>query len=161
MRGRMPGSIIVLWGLLVIIPSAARAETPADSVATHKVGKEPAPAPFAFADFSWVPGNAGPSERPLTVGPFTGEFRMDDVGHWSFAEPKDNTISGSSEAFRHGEFQVTQLGIGGDLLYKNVMGRIMTQFGSYSTTTPRNDPSPARGQWQLGDSYRYVSEAYG
>jgi hypothetical protein len=37
----------------------------------------------------------------------------------------------------------------------------MTQFGMYSTTTPRNDPSPAKGQWDLSDAYRYVSEAYG
>ncbi|HXX93846.1 MAG TPA: outer membrane beta-barrel protein, partial [Planctomycetota bacterium] len=62
---------------------------------------------------------------------------------------------------RHGEFQVTQLGAGGDLLYKNVMGRLMTQFGMYSETTPRNDASPARGQWNLDNAYRYISEAYG
>ena len=37
----------------------------------------------------------------------------------------------------------------------------MTQFGLYSETTPRNDASPARGQWDLADAYRYVSEAYG
>jgi hypothetical protein len=30
----------------------------------------------------------------------------------------------------------------------------------YSTTTPRNDPSPAKGQWDLSDAYRYISEAY-
>ena len=38
---------------------------------------------------------------------------------------------------------------------------VMTQFGMYSQTTPRNDASPARGQWNLADAYRYVSEAYG
>ena len=37
----------------------------------------------------------------------------------------------------------------------------MTQFGMYSQTTPRNDASPARGQWQLDNAYRYISEAYG
>jgi len=37
----------------------------------------------------------------------------------------------------------------------------MTQFGLYSETTPRNDASPARGQWNLADAYRYLSEAYG
>lgn len=121
----------------------------------------PASAPFAFADFSWMPGNLGAAERPLAVGPFTGEFRVDEAYHYSFAHPQDNTISGSSEVFRSGEFQLTQLGIGGDLLYKNVMGRVMTQFGMYSTTTPRNDASPARGQWQLDNAYRYLSEAYG
>src|SRR5258708_14371810 len=43
----------------------------------------------------------------------------------------------------------------------NVRGRLMTQFGLYSQTTPRNDASPARGQWQLDNAYRYISEAYG
>jgi putative OmpL-like beta-barrel porin-2 len=123
--------------------------------------KQPASEPFAFADFSWAPGNAGASERPLKVGPFTGEFRMDDTYHFSFKRPQDDVISGSSEVFRHGEFQVTQLGIGGDLNYRNVQGRLMTQFGMYSTTTPRNDASPGRGQWRLDDAYRYISEAYG
>ena len=37
----------------------------------------------------------------------------------------------------------------------------MTQFGLYSQTQPRNDPTPSRGQWNLGDAYRYLSEAYG
>jgi len=117
--------------------------------------------PFAFADFSWVPGNAGASDRPLTLGPFTGEFRVDTAYHHSFSRPEDDTISGSSEVFRHGEFQLTQLGFGGDLLYKNVQARLMTQFGMYSQTTPRNDASPARGQWNLDNAYRYISEAYG
>jgi hypothetical protein len=37
----------------------------------------------------------------------------------------------------------------------------MTQFGMYSQTTPRNDASPSRGQWNLADAFRYISEAYG
>jgi hypothetical protein len=31
----------------------------------------------------------------------------------------------------------------------------------YAATTPRNDASPARGQWDLDAAYRYISEAYG
>lgn len=148
---------------LVLAASLTRAEAPATD-STHagsNATPPPASPPFAFADFSWVPGNAGASDRPLTAGPFTGEFRLDDVYHYEFSNPKDGTISGSSEVFRHGEFQVTQLGIGGDILYKNAMGRLMTQFGMYSMTTPRNDASPGRGQWRLDDAYRYISEAYG
>jgi len=56
---------------------------------------------------------------------------------------------------------VTQLGVGGNFHYDNVRARLMTQFGLYSQTTPRNDASPARGQWNLADAYRYISEAYG
>ncbi len=117
--------------------------------------------PFAFGDMSWAPGNYGPSESVLRAGPFTGEVRLDVPYHYSLAAPVDHTISGSSEVFRHGEFQVTQVGLGGDLYYRGVHARVMTQFGSYSQTTPRNDPSAARGQWSLDNAYRYISEAYG
>ena len=79
---------------------------------------------------------------------------------YDFRHPKDDTISGSSEIFRSSEVQ-TQFGVGGDFHYGNVRARLMTQFGLYSQTTPRNDASPARGQWNLADAYRYVSEAYG
>lgn len=121
----------------------------------------PAKVAFGFADFSWAPGNGGPTQRPLSYGPFTGELRVDTVYHHSFANPVDHTISGSSEVFRSGEFQLTQLGFGGDFHYRGVHARLMTQFGLYSRTTPRNDASPAKGQWRLDDAYRYVSEAYG
>ncbi len=116
--------------------------------------------PFDFADFSWTPGGYGSADRPLKWGPFTGEVRIDTAYHYSFAHPSDDTISGSSEVFRHNELQVTQIGVGGDFLYENVQARLMTQFGMYATTTPRNDASPGRGQWRLEDAYRYISEAY-
>jgi len=124
---------------------------------------EPAkkPDPFAFADFTWLSGNPRTKESPIDTKVFTGEFRFDTAFHYSFNKPIDDTISGSTEVFRSGEFQVTQLGLGGDFHYDNVIGRVMTQFGMYSTTTPRNDASPGRGQWDLDTSYRYISEAYG
>lgn len=96
----------------------------------------------------------------LHSGAFTGELRVDAPYHYSFANPVDNTISGSSEVFRHNELQLTQLGIGGDFYYRGVHARLMTQFGMYSQTTPRNDPSAMRGQWNLDNAYRYISEAY-
>lgn len=120
----------------------------------------PQKVPFTFADFSWVPANAGSPTRPLSWGPFTGEIRVDVAYHHSLWNPSDNTISGSSEVFRSGEFQVTQLGFGGDFYFKGAHARLMTQFGMYAMTTPRNDASPARGQWRLDDAYRYISEAY-
>ncbi|MBL8716057.1 MAG: outer membrane beta-barrel protein [Myxococcales bacterium] len=118
------------------------------------------PAPFP-GDYTWAPGNGRTKDSPLSTEYFTGEFRADTAFHYSFKKPQDNTIGGSSEVFRHGEVQVTQLGIGGDFHAGKVMGRLMTQFGMYSMTTPRNDASPARGQWRLDDAYRYISEAYG
>ncbi len=89
------------------------------------------PEPFAFADFTWVPGNSRNHTNALESKYFTGELRVDAAYHYSFNHPKDDTIGGSSEVFRSGELQLTQLGIGGDFHYKNVHGRMMTQFGMY------------------------------
>lgn len=117
--------------------------------------------PFAWGDFTWLTGNPRTRHSPLDTPAFTGEFRLDVNYTHSFNHPQDHTLSGSSEMFRADEVQVTQLGVGGDFHYANVRGRLLTQFGLYSQATPRNDPSPARGQWSLADAYRYISEAFG
>lgn len=117
--------------------------------------------PFAFADFTWLNGNARTKTPAFDSKFFTPEIRADVDYVYDFAHPKDDTIGGSSEVFRSSEVQVTQLGVGGDFHFDNVRARLMTQFGLYSQTTPRNDASPARGQWNLADAYRYISEAYG
>ena len=125
------------------------------------MAKAQAAEPFAFADFTWLNGNARTKEVPMDTKFFTPEIRADISYIYDFNRPKDDTIGGSSEVFRSKEVQVTQLGVGGDFHYDNVRARLMTQFGMYAFTTPRNDASPARGQWDLDMAYRYVSEAYG
>jgi Putative beta-barrel porin-2, OmpL-like. bbp2 len=117
--------------------------------------------PFAFADWTWLNGNARTKTPAFDSKFFTPEIRADVDYIYDLNHPKDDTIGGSSEVFRSNEVQVTQLGVGGDFHFDNVRARVMTQFGMYSTTTPRNDASPSRGQWDLADAYRYVSEAYG
>ncbi len=123
--------------------------------------KNPKSEPFAFADFTWLNGNARTKDTPYATKFFTPEIRADINYTYDFRHPSDDTIGGSSEIFRSNEVQLTQLGVGGDFHYDNVRARLMTQYGLYSQTTPRNDASPARGQWNLADAYRYVSEAYG
>ena len=54
-----------------------------------------------------------------------------------------------------------QLGFGGDFNYDGARGRFMTQFGTRDEVVPRNDYSTYRGQYDLQDAYRYISEAYG
>ena len=117
--------------------------------------------PFAFGDFTWLTGNSRQKDTPLDTKAFSPEVRVDVDYIHDFNHPMDNTIVGSSEVFRSGEFQLTQLGVGGDFHYANVRARLLTQFGMYSQTTPRNDASPGRGQWNLDSAYRYISEAYG
>ena len=120
-----------------------------------------APAPFAFADFTWAQGVPRQTTSVLDSKYFTGEFRLDASYIGDFNHPADHTLVGTSESGRTSEIQVQQLGIGGDFHTEHALGRLMTQFGMYSTMTPRNDASPSRGQWNLADAYRYISEAYG
>ncbi|WP_245631985.1 outer membrane beta-barrel protein [Edaphobacter aggregans] len=153
-----------------VVPSSASSSSGAgpevSAVATAPVQtnndpNNPHSEPFAFADFTWLTGNARTKDTPYATAFFTPEIRVDANYTYDFRHPKDDTISGSSEVFRSNEVQLTQFGVGGDFHYDNVRARLMTQFGMYSQTTPRNDASPARGQWNLDNAYRYVSEAYG
>jgi len=118
-------------------------------------------APFSDADWTWLNGNPRTKDTPMATKYFIPEIRVDTNYNLDFNHPADDTIGGSSEIFRSQEVQVEQLGVGGDFLIENVHARFMTQFGMYSVTTARNDGSPARGQWDLDNAYRYVSEAYG
>jgi hypothetical protein len=117
--------------------------------------------PFAFADFTWLNGNSRQTTFPLESKFFTGQLSVDTNYIYDFNHPSDHTLIGSTNAGRTQEFQLEQLGVGGDFHYENIRGRLMTQFGMYSTMTPRNDGTPSRGQWDMSDAYRYISEAYG
>jgi hypothetical protein len=142
----------------VIGPQGQATEKGKSGGTAAKAAKEE---PFAFADFTWLNGNSRTKDTPYATTFFTPEIRADVDYNYSFNHPADDTIGGSSEVFRSNELQVTQLGVGGDFHLDNVRARVMTQFGLYSQTTPRNDASPARGQWNLDNAYRYLSEAYG
>jgi Putative beta-barrel porin-2, OmpL-like. bbp2 len=133
--------------------------TPATPVAPN--GKPAVVEPFSDADWTWLNGNARTKDIYWGTKFFTPEIRFDTNYVANFNHPVDHSIGGSSELFRSYEVQLEQLGVGGDFHFDNVRGRIMTQFGMYSVTTPRNDPSPGHGQWDLANAYRYISEGYG
>src|ERR1700722_10272273 len=118
-------------------------------------------APFSDWDWTWLNGNPRTKDAAFDSKFFTPEIRADISYTYDFNKPLDNSMGGSSEIFRSNEIQLEQLGVGGDFHYDNVRARLMTQFGMYSETTPRNDPSPAKGQWDLDTAYRYLAEAYG
>jgi hypothetical protein len=144
------------------IPAAAPVPAIVAAAAPERTVKPQAKAePFAFADFTWLNGNPRTETPAFDSKFFTPEIRADIDYTYDFRHPKDDTIGGSSEIFRANEVQITQLGVGGDFHYDHVRARFMTQYGMYSTTTPRNDSSYSRGQWDLADAYRYLSEAYG
>jgi hypothetical protein len=144
-----------------IVPVMAAVEPGSSSASTPAPAKKEKAEPFAFADFTWLNGNSRVKDVPFDTKFFTPEVQADVAYIVDFNHPADDTIGGSSEVFRANEFQLTQFGVGGDFHYNHVQARLMTQFGMYSATTPRNDASPAHGNWDLDTAYRYVSEAYG
>jgi hypothetical protein len=115
--------------------------------------------PFAFGDFTWLNGAPRNKQPVFDTKFFTPDIRLDAHYMQDFNHPKDHTIVGSTESFRSGEFQVEQISFGGDFHYDNVRARILTMYGLFATTTPRNDASSGVGQWDLSNAYRYVSEA--
>ena len=117
--------------------------------------------PFSDWDWTWLNGNPRNKDVAFDSKFFTPEIRADITYTYDFNKPIDNSIGGSSEIFRSNEIQLEQLGLGGDFHYDNVRARFMTQFGMYSTTTVRNDPSYAKGQWNINEAHRYLAEAYG
>lgn len=117
--------------------------------------------PFENIDMSWANGSDRRTQNIWKGGKyFTPSILLDINYNYSFNNPIDNTVVGSTAMARNNEMQLSALHFGGDLHYENARARIMTQFGTRSTVIPRNDYSPYRGQYKLADVYRYLSEAY-
>jgi hypothetical protein len=153
-----PAKSEALPALASASPAISVGQAPADSTAPAKKEKI---APFSDWDWTWLNGNPRNKDTAFDTKFFTPEIRADVTYNYDFNKPVDNSEGGSSEMFRSNEIGLEQLGVGGDFHLDNVRARVMTQFGMYSTTTVRNDPSYTKGQWQLNDAYRYLSEAYG
>ncbi len=140
-------------------PSAAGT---ADDAAQARSGlpEKPKPAePFAYADWTWLNGNPRNKDAVWDSKFFTPEIRMDAHYVMDLNHPKDDTMGGSTEIFRSNELQVEQISFGGNLHWQNVNARILTMAGMFGVTTPRNDASAGRGQWDLRGAYKYFSEA--
>jgi hypothetical protein len=141
--------------------AASPAVTVEQEASAPKQGKPEPTAPFAYADWTWLNGNPRNKDAVWDSKFFTPEVRFDTDFVSSFNHPKDDTLGGSTEIFRSNEIQVEQISFGGDFHWQNVRGRVLTLGGMFGVTTPRNDASPGRGQWDLRGAYKYFAEAYG
>jgi len=142
-------------------PSANVSEVAEAAQSTSNVGPEkPKPAePFAYADWTWLNGTPRTKDAVWDSKFFTPEFRLDANYVMDFNHPKDDTVGGSTEIFRSNEFQIEQISFGGNLHWQNVNARVLTMAGMFGISTPRNDASSGRGQWDLRGAYKYFSEA--
>jgi hypothetical protein len=138
------------------IPAAAAA--PASPEITAEITTKSAPFP---GDWTWLNSNGRIVDTPMATKYFTPEIRFDANYILDNNHPKDDSMGGSTEMFRSDEWQLEQVSVGGDFRIQNTRGRILTMNGLFATTTPRNDSSYSRGQWNLSNAYRYFSEAWG
>src|ERR1700744_948589 len=116
--------------------------------------------PFDGMDQTWVNGGDRRDSSIFHIPHFTPSIMVDANVTHSFNNPNDNTVVGSTALARNNEMEVSDVAIGGDFEYDGARARIMTQFGTRSQVVPRNDLSVYRGQYDLADAYRYISEAY-
>ena len=144
----------------------AMVQTQSESTSAPAAAAQAPPAldtqtPFAYADWTWLNGTPRNKDAVWDSKFFTPEVRFDTNFVSSFNHPKDDTLGGSTEIFRSNEIQIEQISFGGDFHWQNVRGRVLTLGGMFGVTTPRNDASVGRGQWDLRGAYRYFAEAYG
>lgn len=117
--------------------------------------------PFEGMDQTWQNGSDRRDSAVLSNKYFTGSIMIDANYTYSGNNPIDHTVVGSTALARNNEMEVSCVSIGGDFYFNGARGRIMTQSGTRSTLVPRNDYSTFRGQYNLADVYRYISEANG
>lgn len=116
--------------------------------------------PFEGIDQTWQNGADRRDSSVFNKMKYFAPSIFVDVNYnYSFNNPIDNTVVGSTALARTNEMTLSALHFGGDFSVDNVRARFMTQFGTRSTIIPRNDYSQYRGQYQLADVYRYISEA--
>ncbi|MBS1783173.1 MAG: porin [Bacteroidetes bacterium] len=117
--------------------------------------------PFEGIDQTWQNGSDRRDSSVFKNWKYYTPSLIVDVNYThSFNNPNDNTVIGSTALARNNEVELSALHFGGDFNYNNARARFMTQFGTRSVVVPRNDYSSYRGQYQLTNVYRYLSEAY-
>jgi len=149
------GDGTLTYGQAAAPPPAAAPAPP--EISAETTTKE---APFP-GDWTWLNSGGHNVDSPMSTKYFTPEFRADANFTLDYNHPEDDSLGGSTETFRSDEWQLEQISAGGDIRIQNVRGRILTMDGMFATTTVRNDGSPNRGQWDLANAYKYVSEAWG
>src|ERR1035441_1468868 len=81
--------------------------------------------PFDGMDQTWLNGNDRRDSALLQTPYFTGGVMIDVNYSYSFANPIDHTVVGSTALARDAEIQLSSLNFGGDFYYKGARGRIM------------------------------------
>lgn len=140
--------------LLFATPNLCFSQEDSTEQVNHQKGE-----PLEGMNCTWWNGGDRRSTPTMPGKYFTPTIMLDANYTYSFNDPIDNTVVGSTALARNNEMQVSAAHLGGDFYYRGARAHIVTQFGTRSTVIPRNDYSVYKGQYQLDNVYRYLSEA--
>ncbi|HEY0298360.1 MAG TPA: outer membrane beta-barrel protein [Arachidicoccus sp.] len=147
--------------VMLILSMTVKLYAQNDSIKPQKTDTVVEKTPFDGMDMSWQNGSDRRTTPPvLQTKYFTGIVMFDANYTHSYNNPIDNTVVGSTALARDNEVQVSSINLGGEFNYDGAHARVVTQLGTRSIVVPRNDLSVYRGQYDLADAYRYLSEAY-
>src|ERR1700680_3805789 len=93
--------------------------------------------PFDNMDQTWINGNDRRDSSIFHIPYFTPQIFIDANVTYSFANPIDHTVVGSTALARNNEMEISQLGFGGDFSYKGARLRFITQLGTRAEAVPR------------------------
>src|SRR5471030_2859647 len=81
--------------------------------------------PFDGMDFTWQNGSYRRDSAILQSKYFNGNIMVDANATYSFWNPNDHTVVGSTALARDNEMEVSSVAIGGDFNYEAARGRVM------------------------------------
>ena len=121
--------------------------------------------PFDGMDLTWINGQSRISNSILCLKDkktgeaiITGTGYLDADYNYSFANPIDNTNTISSTIGRHNEVHINLASVGVDVAYKNMIGRILLQYGAMQHIVQELDESVYRGRNTGTGNLKFIRE---
>lgn len=125
----------------------------------------PSKIPFDGMDLTWINGQSRITNPILCLrNKRTGEAIITGTGYldadynYNFANPIDNTHTISSTIGRHNEVHINLASVGVDVSYKNMIGRLLLQYGAMQHIVQELDESVTRGRNTGTGNLKFIRE---
>ena len=115
--------------------------------------------PFAFGDFTWLNGVNRQKNFLLKNETIQGMIYFDTYYNFSFNQPDDHVLVGSTGVARHNEIVPNHLSFGLSTNYKNIIARFYYHTGQILTQVNDADSSKSRGWNESISNLRNIREA--
>jgi len=146
-----------LYFVFLLLFAADRLLSQSDSVVSK--------IPFDGMDLTWINGQSrivNPllclKDKHTNETIITGSGYLDADYNYNFANPIDNTNTISSTIGRHNEVHINLASVGIDATYKNMIGRVLLQYGAMQHIVQELDESVNRGRNTGTGNLKFIRE---